>query len=61
MKRKNIDAMREIRLWIGQVIVPAAGLGTLLATNTEARNSLKKVGTSLRNYTKSVFAKKGDK
>lgn len=22
MKRKNIDAMREVRLWIGQVIVP---------------------------------------
>lgn len=24
MKRKNIDAMREVRLWIGQVIVPGA-------------------------------------
>ena len=22
VKRKNIDAMREVRLWIGQVIVP---------------------------------------
>ena len=22
MKRKNIDAMREVRLWIGQVIAP---------------------------------------
>ena len=22
MKRKNIDPMREVRLWIGQVIVP---------------------------------------
>ena len=22
MKHKNIDAMREVRLWIGQVIVP---------------------------------------
>ena len=24
MKHKNIDAMREVRLWIGQVIVPGA-------------------------------------
>lgn len=23
MKRKNIDTMREVRLWIGQIIVPA--------------------------------------
>lgn len=23
MKRKNIDAMREVRLWVGQIIVPA--------------------------------------
>ena len=22
MKRKNIDAMREVRLWVGQIIVP---------------------------------------
>lgn len=22
MKRKNIDTMREVRLWIGQIIVP---------------------------------------
>ena len=23
MKRKNIDTMREIRLWVGQIVVPA--------------------------------------
>lgn len=23
MKRKNVEAMREVRLWIGQIIVPA--------------------------------------
>ena len=26
MKRKNIDAMREVRLWIGQIVVPAVTL-----------------------------------
>ena len=23
MKRKNIDTMREVRLWVGQIVVPA--------------------------------------
>lgn len=26
MTRKQIDGMREIRLWVGQVIVPATAL-----------------------------------
>lgn len=32
MKRKNIDAMREVRLWIGQIVVP----GVMLASSTLA-------------------------
>lgn len=35
MKRKQIDAMREIRLWIGQVIVPVTAL--VMAVSPEAR------------------------
>lgn len=32
MKRKNIDTMREIRLWVGQIIVPAVTIvGSALA------------------------------
>lgn len=32
MKRKNIDTMREVRLWIGQIFVPAATIvGSALA------------------------------
>lgn len=32
MKRKNIDTMREIRLWIGQIVVPAVTVvGSALA------------------------------
>lgn len=32
MKRKNIDTMREIRLWVGQIIVPAVTVvGSALA------------------------------
>lgn len=38
MKRKHIDAMREVRLWIGQVIVPAMAL--VMAVSPEARESV---------------------
>ena len=32
MKRKNIDTMREVRLWIGQIIVPAVvTVGSVMA------------------------------
>lgn len=32
MKRKNIDTMREVRLWIGQIIVPVVTVvGSALA------------------------------
>lgn len=39
MKRKNIDAMREVRLWIGQIVVPAV----TLAASTMAIPEVRKV------------------
>lgn len=30
MKRKTIDEMREVRLWITQLVLPAAGIGLWL-------------------------------
>lgn len=36
MKRKNIDTMREVRLWIGQIVVPAITVvGSAVATKAE--------------------------
>jgi len=37
MTRKRIDASREVRLWIGQVIVPALGTGIMLMAHPEIR------------------------
>lgn len=37
MKRKHIDAMREVRLWIGQVVAPATVL--IMAVSPELRQS----------------------
>lgn len=38
MKYKHIEAMREVRLWIGQIIVPAAAL--IFAISPAARTSV---------------------
>ena len=38
MKYKTIEACRELRLWIGQVIVPAATAGIMIASDPTARN-----------------------
>lgn len=37
MTHRNIDAAREARLWIGQVIVPAVASVILLASNPDVR------------------------
>jgi hypothetical protein len=37
MKQKHIDASREVRLWIGDVIVPAVTLIAVVLTNENVR------------------------
>lgn len=37
MKRKTIDSMREVRLWAGQILLPAAAL--VMAISPELRTS----------------------
>lgn len=37
MTYKQIEASRELRLWIGQVIVPTAGVLLALAANPNVR------------------------
>ena len=39
MTYKQIEASREMRLWIGQVIIPAIGFGAMIATNPEAKRA----------------------
>lgn len=40
MKRKNIDAMREVRLWIGQIVVPAVTLAASTMAIPEVRKAV---------------------
>ena len=42
MTYKQIEASREMRLWIGQVIVPAAVAAVAIASNPQTRNYVSK-------------------
>lgn len=47
MTYKQIETSREIRLWIGQIIIPAVTVfGTIMFTNPEIRET---VNTSINN------------
>ena len=53
MKRKHIEASREARLWIGQVIVPVGGIVIgLLTTEAKYRIALK-----FKNFKESIKRK----
>ena len=54
MKRKNIDAMREVRLWIGQIIVPAVTLAASTMAIPEVR---KAVATKAAQWKESIEMK----
>lgn len=40
MTYKQIEASRELRLWIGQVIVPIITVGIAIYSNPEARQAV---------------------
>ena len=41
MTYKQIEASREVRLWITQVIVPIMGFGAMIMTDPVAREAVK--------------------
>lgn len=40
MTRKQLDTMREVRLWIGQMVVPGVTMGASLMAIPEVRNAV---------------------
>ncbi len=54
MTYKQIEASRELRLWIGQVLVPAFGFGAVLWSKPEIKNTV----TNKYEAIKSKFTKK---
>lgn len=55
MTYKQIEASREVRLWIGQVIVPAAAM--VMAVSPEARKAVATTATNAKNFIKRKFKK----
>ena len=58
MTYKQIEASREARLWIGQVIVPAVVAGVTIMSNKEARDFVKQKGKNTKEFLTSKFKKK---
>ena len=48
MTYKQIEASREMRLWIGQVIVPAVTAAIAIASNPQTRNYVSKKYNNLK-------------
>lgn len=57
MTRKQIDAARETRLWLGQVIVPAVTAVVLLASKSEVRDFAKQKYDNVKSWAKQKFHK----
>ena len=48
MKRKNIEAAREVRLWIGQIVVPAITLAATTLAIPEVRQAVAAKAESIK-------------
>ena len=57
MTYKQIEASREMRLWIGQVIVPAAAAAIAIASNPQTRNYVSKKYNNVKSRIKKKFDK----
>lgn len=57
MKYKTIEASREVRLWIGQVIVPAVTAGIMIVSNPTTRRWVTEKADEMKESVKQKFAK----
>ena len=57
MTYKQIETSREIRLWIGQIIVPAATVAVSLMTVPEVRGAVAAKAEEIKESTKQKLKK----
>lgn len=55
MTYKQIEASREARLWLGQVIIPAATAAAVILSNKEARDKIVETASNVKNNFKRKF------
>ena len=58
MTYKQIEASREMRLWIGQVIVPAAVAAVAIASNPNTRDYISKQYNNVKSRMRSLYYQK---
>ena len=58
MTYKQIEASREMRLWIGQVIVPAAAAAIAIASNPNTRDYISKKYNNAKSRIQKKFEKR---
>ena len=57
MTRKQIEQARELRLWIGQVVVPAAMTAVTLLTVPEVRQTIATAANGVKESIEKKFKK----
>lgn len=57
MTYKQIEQAREIRLWIGQIVIPAATAATALLTIPEVRQAVAVKATGIKESIEKKFKK----
>lgn len=57
MTRKQIDGAREVRLWTGQVIVPAVIGGIAIMSNPDSRTFVRCKVADAKDAVKKMFKK----
>lgn len=57
MTYKQIEASREVRLWIGQIIIPAATAFGIVMANPTVRQSIKKKAIDVKRKIQNKFSK----
>ena len=57
MTRKQIDASREMRLWISQVVVPVVGATAIAMTNPDIKNYVSEKIEKTKQKVNSQFSK----
>ena len=57
MKYKHIEASREARLWLGQVIVPTVVGALAVMSNPEARFWIAKKASTIKGFVKNKFSR----
>lgn len=59
MTYKQIETSREIRLWVGQIIIPAATVAVTILTVPEVRQAVGAAANGIKTKIESKF-KKGE-